>query len=270
MAPPDVAVDTRAAQAYERYLVPALMRPVASQGVAAAAPRPGEAWLDVACGTGIVARLAGPGLSPGGRVAGVDIDPAMIVVAPTLAPATSGVSFDWHCASAQEMPFKAAVFDAVTCMQGLQYMPDCAAVLAEIRRVLKKPGRLIAIVWTTLEGCAGQHAIAQALARRGIDTAPILKAYSLGKPAQVEPLARAAGFSSIDIRISTATARFPSSRDFVKAFAAGSMSSSAAIAKVPALERDGFMAEIVQTLQRYEDGEGVVLPVEFLVLVARP
>lgn len=268
MNSPALVIDTTAAQAYERHLVPALMRPVAMQGVDAAALRPGESLLDIACGTGVVSRLAAHRVSPGGRIAGLDIDPAMIGMARSLVQPAAGVSFDWHCASADRMPFESSTFDAVTCMQGLQYVPDCAAALSEVRRVLKKNGRFVAVVWTTLERCAGQHAIANALKRHNIDIAAILKAYSLGEPEHVRKLARDSGFSTMDTRISSSTAQFPSSRDFVEAFAAGSLSSSAAIGKVPAERREEFMGEIGQSLRRYEDGAGVTLPLEFLILTA--
>jgi len=261
-------IDTKAAQAYERYLVAALMQPVAAQGLDAAALRPGESLLDVACGTGVVGRLAARRLSPAGRIAGLDIDPAMIKTARSLAQPDERVSFDWHCAGADCMPFESSTFDVVTCVQGLQYMPDSAAVLSEVRRVLKENGRFVAVVWTTLERCAGQHAIAEALKRRNIDIAAILKAYSLGDPQRIRKLARDSGFSAIDTRISSSTAKYPSARDFVEAFAAGSVSSSAAIGKVPAERREEFMSEIGQALRPHEVGAGVTLPLEFLILSA--
>lgn len=268
MNPGALMVDTAAALAYERYLVPELMQPVARQGVDAVAPRPGESLLDVACGTGVVGRLAAPRLRPGGRMAGLDIDPAMIELARSLVQPDEDVSFDWHCASADSMPFASSTFDAVTCMQGLQYVPDCAAALSEICRALKSNGRFVAVVWTTLERCAGQHAIAGALERHNIDTAAVRKAYSLGDPERLRKLACGSGFSTVETGISSSTARFPSARHFVEAFGAGSLSSSAAIGKVPAGKREEFIGEIGRSLRRYEDGAGITLPLEFLILSA--
>ena len=46
---------------------------------------------------------------------------------------------------------------SVLCLQGLQFLPDCTAGLAEIRRVMKPGARLVAIVWNAIESCEGQY-----------------------------------------------------------------------------------------------------------------
>ena len=66
-----------AAENYERYFVPAIGAPVAADLVEAAAIRPGERVLDVACGTGIVTRLAQERVGSEGTVAGLDPNPGM-------------------------------------------------------------------------------------------------------------------------------------------------------------------------------------------------
>ena len=83
---------------YERFFVPAIGAPVAADLIDIAALRPGERVLDVACGTGVVARLAAERVGTTGTVAGLDINPGMLVVARSVAP--SGVAIEWHEASA--------------------------------------------------------------------------------------------------------------------------------------------------------------------------
>jgi SAM-dependent methyltransferase len=66
---------------YERYLVPAMFGPWAADLVALAAPQPGERVLDVACGTGIVARLVAPYVGATGHVVGLDLDTGRLAIA---------------------------------------------------------------------------------------------------------------------------------------------------------------------------------------------
>ena len=260
---------THAAEAYEQYLVPTLNARLAEDAVRTAGLKAGECVLDVACGTGIVARIAAQKLSPGGSVAGLDSDPAMLAVAASLVRSSDdGVRYDWHCASAQKMPFGDAGFDAVICVQGLQYFPDCAAALAEIRRVMRRGGRFVAVVWSALEECKGQLALSRALRRRDIDAGSITKAYSMGDPDRMRRVLGASGFRNVETHTGTTASRFPSARHFVDAMAMGSLSSRAAIGKVREEERATFYEEVDRELTQYKDREGVALPLGYLMLKA--
>src|SRR5215216_7014195 len=88
-----------AAEIYEQHLVPTVFGPWAADLIGAASPRTGERVLDVACGTGVVTRLAAERVGSGGRVVGLDINPDMLSVARRLAPPT-GASVEWLEASA--------------------------------------------------------------------------------------------------------------------------------------------------------------------------
>src|SRR5688500_15457660 len=74
-------IDTSAAEAYERNLVPGMFLRWTHVLLERAAPKPGEHVLDVACGTGIAARLAAPLVGPTGKVVGLDIDAGCIEIA---------------------------------------------------------------------------------------------------------------------------------------------------------------------------------------------
>ena len=267
---PNKPLDTTAAEAYEKFLVPAFQGPQAVEAVDIASPQPGENVLDVCCGTGVAVRLALPCVAPSGSVAGLDIDPAMIEVARALTRSSDGVTVNWHCASAQAMPFESGTFDLVFCLQGLQFLPDCTTGFAEIRRVMKPSGRLVAIVWNAIELCAGQYAVVQILRQRNVDATPMLKANALGDASKLRAHAENAGFSDVRIRAVSGRARFPSISHFIEALAAGGVASRVAMSKVPESQRSEFYDEIAVALRQYVDREGVMLPTGYLVLRARP
>src|SRR5215217_6755171 len=73
-------VETNAAERYEAHLVPALMDAWAPRVVAAGGVQTGDRVLDVACGTGVVARTAADRVGPSGRVVGLDLHPSMLAV----------------------------------------------------------------------------------------------------------------------------------------------------------------------------------------------
>lgn len=133
--------DVKPPENYERYFVPAIGRPIANDLIQLAALQPGERVLDVACGTGIVARLASQQVGPDGTVAGLDVNPGMLEVARSTTP--TDVSIEWYESGAEDMPLPDEAFDVVTCQMGLQFFADKAAALREMRRVLAPGGRLI-------------------------------------------------------------------------------------------------------------------------------
>ena len=106
--------------------------------IARLALTPSDSVIDVACGTGIVARVARERLGPEARVVGVDVSPAMLAVAREV-----DRTIDWRLGNATDLPVVAPEqFTVVTCHQGLQFMPDKAAATRGMRRVLAPTGRL--------------------------------------------------------------------------------------------------------------------------------
>lgn len=262
-------MDTAAAEAYEKYIVPAFMLPLVNGVIDIAAPRPGERVLDVACGTELVARLVAPHVAPGGTVSNLDFDPAMIAVARGLVECPPSVEVTWHCASALSMPFDDGDFDLVFCLNGLQFLPDHAAGLTEMRRVMKPGARLVVTVLSTVDRCKGHSLVLQGLERRGVDPTPMLKAFALGGVGKIEALTRNAGFQGESVRTVRDRVRFPSARHFVDALAAGAVATRHALARLPEDQRAEFLREMGEEFRQYEHDGGVATPQEQLVLVAR-
>lgn len=128
-----------AAAAYADVLDPT-QEGVARRIVELAHVEAGERVLDLATGTGTVAREAA---RRGAVVVGIDVAEAMLALARERSPST----IVYEAADAASLPFGEEAFDVVICGFGLSHMPDVSSVLAEIRRVLAPGGRFVESSW---------------------------------------------------------------------------------------------------------------------------
>ncbi|MFQ5995732.1 MAG: class I SAM-dependent methyltransferase [Acidiferrobacterales bacterium] len=258
-------IDTKPAEIYETHLVAAIFDPWARELIDLAAPQPGESVLDVACGTGIVARLAAECVTSSGYVAGLDMDPAMLAVAASRNP-----SIEWYEGSADELPFNDDTFDLAVCQQGLQFFPDRLAALEEMRRALNSEGRLVLNVWRTIEYCPGHRALSDAMARHVDPGAAKLPPFSLGDREELRSLVTTAGFQNVVIRPMTKISRFPSPQKFVEwTISGGSIATRRVLAQVGDEMRDVFTDDVCDSLRDYVDDEGFNYPMQSHLLVAR-
>jgi SAM-dependent methyltransferase len=136
-----------AAAIYEEQKVPAIFGPLAEATLDRIPLGEGEDVLDVACGTGILARRARERYDNLGQVVGADLNPGMIETAQSLTDQYSKAC-DWHVADALNMPFDDNSFSVIFCQQGLQLFPDEDAALAEMKRLLRPGGKIAVSVWS--------------------------------------------------------------------------------------------------------------------------
>jgi SAM-dependent methyltransferase len=200
-------VTRSAAEVYEEFFVPALFAQWAPRTSAAAQVRPGDRVLDVACGTGILARTMAAQASPPAAVVGLDANPAMLAVGRRLAP-----HVEWREGQAERLPFDDADFDAVGSQFGLMFFLDRQVALQEMARVLR-PGRSLAVaVWASLESSPGYLALAALLGRLfGAEAAEALRApFCLGDAAAVQTLFDQAGLTGARVETQAGAATFPS------------------------------------------------------------
>jgi ubiquinone/menaquinone biosynthesis C-methylase UbiE len=204
-----------AAELYERYLVPAITTKWAEDLVDRVRPHAGEAILDVACGTGVVARLAARTMGRG-EVKGLDVNSRMLAVARSVP--TEGVPISWIEGSALDLPFTSDSFDVVLCQLGLQFFPNQTKALDEIRRVLKRSGRAGLSVYSQIERTPGANAFALAMDDvLGRDASRIKRGeHSFAAAAQLERLLRDSGFNAVDVQTVEQTIVFPSVLDYVR------------------------------------------------------
>jgi ubiquinone/menaquinone biosynthesis C-methylase UbiE len=258
-----------AAANYERYQVPSVFEPLARVLLRRAALRPGQRVLDVACGTGILTRLAAPILGDGGSIVGVDLSGEMLDVARARAPAADA-RIDWHQVDAASLPFPDAEFDVVLCQQGLQFMPDKPTALAEMYRVLKPGGLLGVCVWCSIENSPLHAAIAEwAASRIGREVAARFSApFSFGEPASLRSAISAAGFKSVEVQIDTVTRRLLGAETSVP----GLLASTPIAGDIAALDEArlaDLVGEVSAKLERFMDGRELVVPQPTQVGVAR-
>jgi ubiquinone/menaquinone biosynthesis C-methylase UbiE len=208
-------LDGSAPELYQKYLVPAITTKWAEDLLGRAQPAAGEAVLDVACGTGVVAHLAGKRMAEG-RVAGLDLNRGMLAVARALP--SEGVPIEWIEGSALDLPFPAGSFDLVLCQLGLQFFPDQGRALHEMHRVLSPSGRVALSVYSPIERTPGANAFALALDRAVGPNASKIKRgeHSFNAPDELQELLIEAGFANVEVRTVVQQIAFPSVLDYVR------------------------------------------------------
>ena len=196
-----------AAKAYEALFVPALFGQWATQVADTAQIQSGQRVLDVACGTGVLAREVLARVGSKGTVAGLDANPGMLATAREIAP---GV--DWTQGVAEALPYPDNSFDTVVSQFGLMFFADRAQAIAEMRRVLVPGGRLVVAVWDCLDNIPAYAALVALLERQaGTRAANALRApFVLGNRQRLANVFVDGGVTPTDIAVHPGTAQFPS------------------------------------------------------------
>lgn len=203
-----------AANAYEALLVPALFGQWAPLVADAAMVRPGHRVLDVACGTGVLAREIASRIGAMENVVGLDASPGMVEVARRLAGA-----IDWREGTAEALPFPDGTFHAVVSQFGLMFFVDPRQAVREMLRVLAPRGHLAVAVWDSLDHIPAYAAEVALLERMaGPQAAAALRApFVLGNRTELASLFAEGEAGTVDVTTHCGTARFPSIRTMVEA-----------------------------------------------------
>lgn len=253
----------QSAQVYEDYSVAFLFRPFARDFVRRAAPRHGERVLDLACGTGVVARLAAPLVGESGSVTGLDLSQARLTVARERA-ASEGLTVAWQEGNAQSLPFPDAAFDLALCQQGLQFFPDAPAALREMHRVLAPRGRIVLSTWCELALNPAFAASDRSRRRHGLPGLRPLSRFT--HAGELDALVAEAGFIDAEIARVALTIRYPVLRDYPRTIAFGALAAVSPATPQMAAEQEREMAAM---LELYREGEALVVPYVTHVTTAR-
>jgi ubiquinone/menaquinone biosynthesis C-methylase UbiE len=203
-----------AALTYEELHVPALFGQWANPLLDVVGVAGGDRVLDIACGTGVLAREAATRVGPDGFVAGMDPDPGMLAVAGGLAP-----EVEWRLGSAEFIPYPDRHFDAVLCQFGMMFFTDRHRALLEMLRVSVRGGRIAVAVWDSLKNSAAYPIIVELIRRHGGErAADAMRApFVLGDAGRLHALFEEAGVEDIHIETRHGRARFPTIRRMVEA-----------------------------------------------------
>jgi ubiquinone/menaquinone biosynthesis C-methylase UbiE len=260
------------AETYENYFVPAMFLPWAAILLRHAAPQPGERVLDVACGTGIVARQAAPLVGVDGQVVALDMNPGMLAVARAL-PAPFGATITWQEGNAMALPFPDGAFDLVLCQHGLQFVPDRGVAVRETRRVLAPRGRALAIVLQALAQHPVFEALMESVARHlSLPISAVMTPFALSDANELASLYTAAGFKKVDIVPESTTVRFPQPERFVPLAVISSAAAVPAFAQLQAPARAALLetvrVEVEPVIRKYRDASAVTFPMFAHIVVA--
>jgi ubiquinone/menaquinone biosynthesis C-methylase UbiE len=265
-------LDAGAPELYERYLVPAMTSMWAVDLLDRTRLRSGERVLDVACGTGVVTRVAAERVGSTGWVAGLDLNPEMLAVARSVPPVRDS-SVPWLAGTVLALPFPDDVFDVVVCQLGLQFFPDRPAALSEMRRVLQPEGRAALNVFSPIANNPATNALADALDAHIRPDASLAKRaeHALADTNELRNLLIGASFRDVEINTATKLVHFPSVIDYVRIQLSATPLASL-VAPLEPTARDHLVSLLVQdvgaALAPYTRADGLAFPQQVHVVLA--
>ena len=209
-APTAWQVEIEAADLYDSHFVPAIFQRWAEELVRFADLQPGQHVLDVACGTGAVARAAAAVVGAEGRVVGADLNAGMLEVARRVAP-----DIEWIQSDAASLDFENDTFDVVICQSALMFFPDPAAAVREMTRVVKPGGGVVLQTWGRSKGYEMLAEVFDDVTSS--DAAAIIRApFARPEMSWLQDLAINSGLSVDGARTHWDVAEFSSMDDFIR------------------------------------------------------
>lgn len=261
-----------AADSYE-LLWQAQLAPAQAALMAMAALAPGERVLDVACGTGLVSFTAQEAVGPTGQILGVDLSDRMVQVArsraaarqfsSTVSSTTSNTSFERMDAEKLDLPD--ASFDVVLCALGLMYLPEPAQAVQEMRRVLRRGGRVALAVWGERARCGWASLFPIVDAEVASEVCPLF--FGLGQQDNLARLCARQGFDAcILTRIDTTLDYADADEACNAAFIGGPV--ALAWSRFDDVVRKRVRTQYLESIQPWRSGDGYSVPGEFVIVSA--
>lgn len=220
----DGAAYERAMGRWSRAVAPAFLRWLA--------PPAAARWLDVGCGTGVLAHALLELCSP---AAVVGIDPAAAQVEQaSRGPAAGRASFE--VGDACTLPFPDASFDVVASALVLNFIPERRRALAEMRRVARAGGAVAAYVWDFAEELSPSGPLRRAMRRFGAQVPPI-PGTAESRLQALRALLQDAGLEKIETKVVEVCLAYENFEDFWRAQTPGYAPTTKIIASMSKSER---------------------------------
>jgi SAM-dependent methyltransferase len=256
-------IPLEAAEAYEEKFVPALFAEWAPHLIAASGLSTGQSLLDVACGTGIVARTATDRLGSGSRIVGVDLNDAMLTVARRVRP-----ELEWMQGNAADLPVEDGSFDVVACQFALMFFPDRGGAISEMARAVTGGGAVAVSVPAALAAQSAYQRIVEVVNHHaGAEATALFDTYwSCGDLGYLKDLFADAALTIETTRTFATTAHYPS----IDAAIATELDSTPLGELVSAEIVERIRADVYDALQPYvAESGGVGVPLTGHVVVGR-
>jgi len=247
----------------EREAVQAALAPLTDWMLERLAAQPGQTILELGAGTGETGLLAARLVDPGGRVILTDRSTAMLEAAERRARELGLSNVELRALDMEAIDLPEAAVDGVLCRLALMLVPDTAAALAGIRRVLRPGGRLIATVWDAVERNPWAPALWEVIERM-TDLPPARPGgpgmFSLGDAGGIEALLADAGFREIAVEPIAIEWRYDDFESYWRTQSSLNGSLSQLLPTLPQEERDLLADAVRKAVERFRSPEGYRAP----------
>lgn len=256
-----------APQIYEEQKVPALFRPLAKLTLQHVDIHEGDRIIDVACGTGILGRLAAERIGKLGSVVGIDLNAGMIEVAKQFSPATEA-DVGWREGDVVALPFSDSSFDIAFCQQGFQFFPDKVSALKEIRRVLVPGGSIVMTIWSSVYpyAAAAHKALLRYVSAESASSS--LAPFEFTDSEVIMALMVEGGFQDIEIDELVIDRTFGPAEESIPREIIGTPFGPEVESLEPSLQ-EALFAEIIEALDVYRTPSGFTIPMDTYLIRAK-
>ena len=240
----------------------AQLKPAQDVLLALADLKPGERVVDIACGTGLVTFRAAEAVGATGRVVATDISDKMMESTTKETTRRGLAHVHNQRMGAESLQFADGTFDVVLCALGLMYVPDVAAAMNEMRRVLAPGGRAVAAVWGARSRCGWADIFPIVESRVQSDVCPMF--FQLGTGEALAECFTRAGFTRVQTeRITTELIYESGDAAADAAFAGGPV--AMAYSRFDEGTRHSARADYIASIDQFRHGTGYRIPGEFVV-----